>query len=135
MSSQSRGPAYVLSIISGTLILLGGVFLAISAGILPSRAYGMGSKLVSEMLRSANLPLGTGFHEVSAIIGIVSGVMVLVGAVMIGSRREVYPAWGAVVLIFSALGLLGGGGFSIGSVLGIAGGILAITSKPLTSSA
>lgn len=134
MSSQERGPAYPLSLIAGALILLGGLVRAASIGILPPRAYGMGFRFVSGLLRTASVGIGPGFYQVSAIIGIVSGVIVLVGAVMLSSRLDRNASWGTVILIFSAVGLLGGGGFLVGSLLGILGGILAITWRPVTRS-
>jgi hypothetical protein len=39
-------------------------------------------------------------------------------------------AAGASILVFSLLGLLLGGGWFIGSILGFIGGLLAITWKP-----
>ncbi len=132
MSSQERGPAYPLSLIAGALILLGGLVRAASIGILPPRAYGMGFRFVSGLLRTASVGIGPAFYQVSAIIGIVSGVIVLVGAVMLSSHLDRNASWGTVILIFSAVGLLGGGGFLVGSLLGILGGILAITWRPVT---
>lgn len=134
MSSQERGPAYPLSLIAGALILLGGLVRAASIGFLPPRAYGMGYRFVSGLLRTTSFGVGPAFNLVSAVIGIISGVIVLFGAVMLSSHLDRNASWGTVILIFSAAGLLGGGGFLVGSLLGILGGILAITWRPVTRS-
>lgn len=62
-------------------------------------------------------------------VGIVSGVLVLIGAVMMYYKRaEQAKIWGIVVLVFSIVALFGGGGgFLIGTILGIIGGALAIS--------
>ncbi len=92
----------------------------------------MGYRFVSGLLRTTSVGIGPGFNQVSAVTGIISGIVVLVGAVMLTSHVEKNASWGTVILIFSAIGLLGGGGFLVGSLLGILGGILAITWRPLT---
>lgn len=62
-------------------------------------------------------------------VGIISGILVLIGALMMYYKRaEQAKTWGIVVLIFSIVALFGGGGgFLIGTILGIIGGALAIS--------
>jgi uncharacterized membrane-anchored protein len=62
-------------------------------------------------------------------VGVVSGILVLIGALMIYYKRsEQAKTLGIVVLIFSTVTLIGGGGgFLIGTILGIIGGALAIS--------
>ncbi len=62
-------------------------------------------------------------------VGIISGILVLIGAFMMYYKRaEQAKTWGIVVLIFSIVALFGGGGgFLIGTILGIIGGALAIS--------
>jgi hypothetical protein len=63
-----------------------------------------------------------------AVIGAVFGIIVIVGAILIYKPgREVFG--GVLVLIFSLLSILAGGGFTIGLILGIIGGILGILKK------
>ncbi len=127
MSVQDRGPAYVISLIAGALILIGGLVRAASTGVLPTKAYGTGFRIVSTTFRAANLSFTNTFLQFSAMVGIITGIIVLVGAVMLSSQSRQNAAWGTVILIFSAFSLIGGGGFFIGSILGILGGIIAIT--------
>jgi hypothetical protein len=51
---------------------------------------------------------------------------------MLKSKPEQHSTWGVLIVLFSVLSMLGGamGGFGLGLVLGLIGGILAITWKP-----
>jgi hypothetical protein len=65
------------------------------------------------------------------ILGVVFGILVIVGAVMINSGEPSRVRTGGILaLIFSIISLLAGGGFFIGFILGLVGGILALTWKP-----
>ncbi len=82
-------------------------------------------------LPNVSFGLGPTLLQASAILGMVSGIVVLVGAVMLGSKIEQNTVWGTVIIAFSAIGLLGGGGFLVGSLLGFLAGIMAILWRPL----
>ncbi len=69
-----------------------------------------------------------GWSYVTTALGVMSGALVLVGAAMLYSRPEKTFAWGALILAFSIVGLIGMGGFFVGSILGVIGGALAIAS-------
>lgn len=60
------------------------------------------------------------------MVSIVSGVIVLLGAIMLNRKPEQRYTCGLVIIIFSATSILGMGGFLVGSILGIVGGILAL---------
>ena len=62
-------------------------------------------------------------------LGIVSGAMVLVGAQKVYSNPGQAVTWGAVIIAFSIVSFFGMGGFLAGAVLGIVGGVLALTWK------
>ena len=70
-----------------------------------------------------------GWHYALAAIGLVSGVIILVGAIMIYTQSTNVSTWGALILAFSVVSFFGMGGFFVGAVLGAVGGILAITWK------
>ena len=63
----------------------------------------------------------------AAVAGLISGIVVLVGAIMLYSRPRGASTWGSLILIFSIISFLGTGGFFIGALLGIVGGVLAMT--------
>jgi hypothetical protein len=69
---------------------------------------------------------------VIGVVGLIFGILILVGATMIYSGEPSKVRIGSIlVLIFSILSLLTvGGGFLIGFILGLIGGILGLTWKP-----
>ena len=79
---------------------------------------------------------GVGFGSLlfgMSFFGIVSGIIILIGSIMLYSQPKQTATWGTVILIFSLLSFFGMGGFFIGAVLGFVGGILALTWKPETT--
>lgn len=64
------------------------------------------------------------------LVGLVSGALVVIGAIMMRVHPAEHVAWGVIVLVFSITSFLGMGGFMIGTLLGIAGGALALSWKP-----
>ncbi|MEM2760992.1 MAG: DUF6114 domain-containing protein [Nitrososphaerales archaeon] len=72
---------------------------------------------------------GSGFTAMIfgiSAIGIVSGGLIILGAIMMNRKPEENNRWGVIVLVFSVISFMGTGGFFIGAVLGIIGGILAV---------
>jgi hypothetical protein len=63
-------------------------------------------------------------------LGLISGLVVLIGAILLYAYPKQSVGWGIVILIFSVISLWGMGGFFIGAVLGVIGGALAVGSKP-----
>lgn len=108
---------FVLSLIGGILILIYAL-MVISAG----------SELTA-MLEQMGFGDVTGLLNMLLALGVLSGFLVIIGALLIYMPgKEVIG--GVVVLIFSLLSVLGGGGFYfIGTILGIIGGILGIMKK------
>ncbi len=68
-----------------------------------------------------------------SLIGVVSGILVIIGAVMLDVRPADHKAWGIVILVFSISSFLGLGGFVIGAALGILGGALALSGKSISN--
>lgn len=62
-----------------------------------------------------------------AVIGIVAGVLVLFSAIMMYVRPMQVATWAALALASSVVSFFAAGGFLVGAVLGIVGGILALT--------
>ncbi|MFX0202705.1 MAG: DUF6114 domain-containing protein, partial [Candidatus Hodarchaeota archaeon] len=58
------------------------------------------------------------------------GVIVLLSAVMLYRNPMSKTTWGVLILIFSILSVVGGGGFLVGMILGIIGGALGLAWKP-----
>lgn len=121
------GPAAVLSLIGGILMVAGGL-----AGL---SMYGfwsqMGAPGWGSMMGGWGMQQGWFAGMVGTISGIslAAGGVVVFGAYSIYARPESKSSWGVAILVASLIGLFGMGGFFIGPILGIIGGILALTKK------
>jgi len=103
--------AFVLSLIGAIFILINSIIIAIAGAFIALFLPGIGAAI--------------------AIIGLIIGIIALVGAIMINSTEPgKVKTGGIIVLIFSIISLIIGGGFFIGFLLGLIGGILALTWKP-----
>ena len=76
---------------------------------------------------SANDP--TMLYRLTAI-GLICGILVLAGAFMLRRNPAHQKMWGIFIVIFSIPSVLTGGGFIIGFILGIIGGVQALSRKP-----
>jgi predicted benzoate:H+ symporter BenE len=70
------------------------------------------------------------FLAVISIIGLISGVIMVIGAAMLKAHPQEHAMWGTVMIVFSAISFVGMGGFFIGALLGIIGGACAISYRP-----
>ena len=126
--------AFILSLIGGILMLLGG---GVSSMWFMFGGLGMGGMMggfggmmggFQGMMGSFGIPFG--FMSGFFLIGLVSGVIITISAVMLNARPSEHNAWGMIILVFSIISLLGMGGFLVGAILGIVGGALAMSWKP-----
>ncbi len=136
MSAQERAPAYAISLLAGILTFIGGLAKASTTGVIKYTTYGAFNGFVGNSVRSTDFSLALASARVSAVILILSGILVLVSAVVMSFRTHQYAAWGTIILVFSVVGLFAGGNFltGVGSVLGIIGGLLAITYRTASRS-
>jgi len=125
---------FAISVVAGALILLGGATTMIWASSgMPGWGGMMGSMMGGYQGMMGGIGFSSGMFFGISFFGLVSGVLVLLGALMLYSRPREASTWGLVVLVFSVLSLLGMGGFFIGAVFGIVGGMLALTWKPVAT--
>ncbi len=71
-----------------------------------------------------------GFPSIVIAISLMSGIIILLGSVMVYTRPHEATLWGTIIVVFSVLSLVGMGGFFIGFLLALIGGILALVWKP-----
>jgi hypothetical protein len=130
--SSGMAPSTVLSIIGGALMVAGGI-LALSMFTVWSQAgmHGWGGGGMMSGGWSMMMPSGFMWAAVGTIaaISIGAGTVSIVGGYSIYKKPESSGAWGVVILISGIVGLVGMSGFFIGPILGIIGGILALTKK------
>lgn len=122
--------AAILALAGGMIIILGGViFLGVATYVLPHLQYA--NLTVPHGLDRASLPgLISGIVGVMGAFGLICGAVVLVSSTMLLARVGQRRTWGILILVFSVLSFMGLGGFVIGAVLGIAGGVMALRWKP-----
>ncbi len=118
-ATQKWNRAFGLSLIAGTLILTNAVAVAAAAtwapGLFPTLPGSSGND--TTMLYNV------------ALIGLICGALVTLGATMLRSKPAHRRAWGAMIVVCSIPSVVTGGGFIMGFIIGIIGGALALTRK------
>jgi hypothetical protein len=128
--------AYIISLVAGILIILGSLYTKMWGTWMMGGGYvGMMGGIVGMVGQQAH-----GVMTGMWILGLMSGIIVLISAIMLKIRpgeategiRKCCTFWGTIILIFSIVSLFGGsmGGFLIGAIFGIVGGTLALLSRP-----
>jgi len=114
-----QSKAYTLSLTASVLILINAVGLAIVARwfleimpVLPGS--------------SGNDPIL--FYTLCAV-GLILGLIVLFATLMLRNKPANKTAWGIMIIAFSVSSVIMGGGFIVGFILGIVGGVKAIKWK------
>jgi len=113
--SRVSSAAFALALASGVIIIFGGImpwlFLA------NFQASPMGG-MMGGMMGGWLFPLS-----------LVAGAMVLFGAIMMNARPQETQIWGVIVLVFAIVGFTGMGFSILGAILGIIGGIIALSER------
>ena len=138
-AAENAGSAYpktaaLLGLVGGVIIILGGaLFIGVASFVIPH--LDLSNLTVPKGMDRASLPgLISGVLTLMGGFGLVCGAIVLVSATMLLARVGVRRTWGILILVFSVLSFIGLGGFVLGAILGIAGGVLTLRWKPPTSS-
>jgi hypothetical protein len=101
--------AFALSLVGGVLILVGGLL-----GLLMWLGWPMWGWM-------------PGFLLAFSAVSLVSGGAIVTAAYMLYNKPSQAQTWGTVVLVFAVVSLLSAGGFIVGALLAIVGGLLALT--------
>lgn len=101
--------AFVFSLIGGIFILLNGLVIL----------------SFQPLFDLIGLPLW-----IMAALGLVFGLAVILAAIMLYAYPSQRAAWGSMVIVFSVVSIVIGGGFFLGMLLGLVGGILAFIWNP-----
>jgi len=104
-----------LSLAAGIIIVIGSSVSSFwHSAFFPQMGWMMGQQFASGIIALS-------------LVGIVFGVLVIIGAVLMYKKPLQTRQWGVMVLIASALSFVGMGGFIIGAILGVIGGVIALT--------
>ena len=113
--SRVSSAAFALSLASGVIIIFGGIMpWLFLANFQASPMGGMMGGIMGGLL----FPLS-----------LVAGAMVLFGAIMMNARPQETRIWGVIVLVFAIVGFTGMGFSILGAILGIIGGIIALSER------
>ncbi|MCS6769766.1 MAG: hypothetical protein NZ570_04950 [Candidatus Caldarchaeum sp.] len=126
-AAEKPTAAFILSLVAGVLILAGGLFGVAAWMMWDGMAYWGGwGGMMGPMMMGWWMPWA---WSAFSLLGLVSGIAIIAGALMLQSHPAQAQTWGTVILVFSVVSVFGMGGFLLGALLGILGGILALTWK------
>jgi hypothetical protein len=115
MPEEKPTAAFIVSLLAGIFILINGILIMIASAFI------------------FVIPIAGVFVALFGIGELIFGLIVMFGAIMMNSDDpSKVRTGGIIVLIFSIISIIAGGGFLIGLILGLIGGILALTWKPST---
>jgi hypothetical protein len=130
--ASSGDVAFALSLIGGILITAGSLVGVGLAVIGRPFFWGMGGMMGSyygypQMMDGYYYGNYYGMMYGLEAFGLIMGVLVIVFAFLMRSNPPQRKTYGVLVLVFSLISLVGMGGFFIGAILGLIGGVLALT--------
>ena len=111
--------AFKLSFIAGLLIIGNTALLGAAVRWFPG---------VIPVLPGSNNNASVPFAEL-VVIGLTLGCLVLIGSIMLRCNPANRKIWGVMIAVFAAPSVLTGGGFIVGFILGIMGGVKAFSIK------
>ena len=134
-AAHARSSAYpktaaILALAGGMLMVLGGaIFIGVASFVIPHM--NLSNLTVPQGMSRASLTsLISGILSVMGGFGLVCGAIVLISSTMLLAKVGTLRTWGILILVFSVLSLVGLGGFVLGAILGIVGGVLTLRWKP-----
>ncbi len=134
-SRQSVLLPFVLSLIGGLIVLVVSLINLVWFGSNAPDWGGFGNYMRSMMGSNHNF-MGiyagsTSFFTALSIVSFVCGVIVVMAALVLRVHPQENVIWGIVILVFSAISFVGMGGYFVGAIFGIIGGIIALTYRAL----
>ena len=118
VQKQEGQVAYVLLLIGGIFTLLSGLF-ALSTSL-----------FATSLLSAVGFGVFGAWMTVTGASGVVCGALMIVAAIRISSAdANQVRKWSAIGLVFTLIGIVSGGGFVVGFILGLIGSIMGLTRK------
>lgn len=118
--------ALILAVIGGLFVLGGGV-----TGIIGlNAAQGILGSLSTTVANSAAVSSTITLGYVLTILGVICGIVLIASGLMLYTTdMKKRKMWGIIAIVFAVVSLSSLGGFIIGFVLALIGGILALVKK------
>lgn len=111
--------AYLLGLVGGVLIVIYALYEVVAAFVFTRRIESI-------------LPGATRLLVILGVLGVVLGFLIIVFALRLRSSPGSVRTSGALMIVWSLLSFVAGGGLFIGLILAFIGGIMAITWRPPT---
>jgi hypothetical protein len=125
VSEKRSSSAFALSLVGGVLIIFGSVLpLLLFANFQMSPIGGMMGGGMMGWWAGPGF-MGSWFFP----LPLIAGILVLAGAIMMNARPQETTTWGIIVLIFSIIGFTGMGFSILGAIIGIIGGVIALSER------
>jgi hypothetical protein len=128
--------AFVISLVGALIVLIFSLVNLVWFGSNAPNWGGFGDYMSNMMSGYHNFmgsySTSTGFFTAISVVSFVCGVIVLMSALVLRIHPQEHFLWGIVIVVFSAISFVGMGGYFVGAIFGIVGGVLALTYKPLT---
>jgi hypothetical protein len=133
MTEAFPGTASILAIVGACFMIVAGLLvLAVSAFVIPH----LNSSFFNGTMNFNNTGHPIPIHNLPGFVGgilagvglfgLISGLVVLGSGIMVRIHPEQSGVFGVLILVFSVLSFFGSGGFVIGAILGIVGGIMTL---------
>ena len=101
MTEEKPTAAFILSLVAGVLILLGGGMMTMIGSWIGRYGYGMMGRYTGwgGMMGTEYGIMGFAFGAMG-VLGVVFGVIVIISALMLNSKPEQHSTWGSVIVLF-----------------------------------
>ena len=131
MTEEKPTAAFILSLVAGVFILLGGGMMTMIGSWMGNYGYGMMGRYTGwgGMMGTGYGMMGFAFGAMG-VLGLIFGAIVIISALMLNNKPEQHSTWGRLSCFSRCIFSSAMGGFGVGLVLGLLGGVLAITWKP-----
>jgi len=125
--------AFIVSLVGGLIIMIASILNVVWYASGASNFGGYGS-YVGGMMDGYHNFMGSyggsyGFLTGISLVAVICGVIVLMGAIMLRVQPHQHILWAIVIIVFSAVSFVGMGGFFIGAILGIVGGLFVLATR------
>ena len=131
-ANQGLTFAYIVSLVGGLITLITSIINVVwySSGTPSFAGYG---SFVSGMMGGYHNFMGIyssyGFLAGISLLAVICGVVVAMSAIMLRVHPEERLIWAIVIIAFSTVSFVGMGGFFIGAVMGIVGGLFVLYTR------
>jgi hypothetical protein len=125
--------AYIVSLVGGLIVLIASIINVVWYSYGATNFGGYGS-FIRGMMGGYHSFMGSnsssnGFLAGISLVAVICGVVVVMSAIMLRVHPQERMPWAIVIIVFSIVSFVGMGGFFIGAILGIVGGLFIIFTR------